>query len=123
MFKGQRMRLAEFVTDIGPPITATVRDGGRLNDRSFFVNMYKKAGGSRVNRAHLRRHAGGGRVEMVFTRAGESRYPIKALFTLATPQMVENEEVSGEVLDFAGEQLMRAAKKTVEKAIARANGG
>lgn len=124
VFKGRRMRLAEFVTDKGPPITATVREGGQLNDRSFFIGMRKKQGGSRVNRAHIRRHATKtDRVDMVFTREGESRYPIKALFTLATPQMVEHEEVSGEVLDFAGEQLLLAAQKAVEKAIAKASGG
>lgn len=123
VFRGMRMRLAEFVTDKGPPIVANVRGGGQLNERTFFVAMRKKRGGGDRKRITELHPTKTDRVDMVFTRQGESRYPIKALFTLAGPQMVENEAVSNEVLDFAGDQLAMAAQKAIEKAIAKASGG
>ncbi len=122
IFRGKRMRLATFAEGRGAPIRVRVKDQAKDMDRNtFIVGMHKKAGGDWRLGKHIERHATKtDKVDMMFHRETEKRYPITALMTLSIPNAIGNEEVSSAIQDFAADQLDRAAMNAINKAFKNA---
>lgn len=121
-FKSKRLRLALFTdSQAGKPVEVWVKNALKpMNKRTFVSDMYAKRGGDWRFGEHIQRHESGGSVRMLFTRRGDERYPIDALYTIATPQAVMDEDVSWAVRSFAAYQLHMAAAAVVSRALNRA---